>query len=104
MRNISTRLARLARHQTKLWIAAVAIAAIVCMNLAAGPPLAPGQWEYRIVVFKVEQGEQVATLQTQFEGVLNREAANGWEFDGRCARLSDDHFGIDYLVLRRRVR
>jgi hypothetical protein len=93
-----------ARHQLKVWGAALVILAVLVLNTAAGPRLAPGQWEYRTLVFKVEQGEPVAKLQAEFEATLNREAADGWEFVAPCARLSNDLYGIDYLVLRRRVR
>ena len=92
------------RHRATLAVAAAVVVVVACLNMAAGPRLAPGQWEYRTVVFKVEQGESPSALQAQFEGVLNAASADGWEFDGRCARLADDHFGVDYLVLRRRVR
>ena len=93
-----------ARHHTKLWAAAVLILAVLTLNLGASPRLEPGQWQYKTVVFKIEQGDPVASLQAQFDGVLNRESEAGWEFVGPCARLSDDHFGIDYIVLRRRVQ
>jgi hypothetical protein len=88
----------------KLWGAALLILAVLVVNMAAGPRQLPGQWEYKTVVFKVEQGEAAGRLQTQFDATLNREASTGWEFAGSCARLSNDLYGIDYIVLRRRVQ
>ena len=94
----------LARHQTKLWAVAALVLAMLALNMAPAPRLSPGQWEYRTIVFKVEQGDPVAQLQAQFDGILNREATAGWEFVGPCAHLTSGHYGIDYLVLRRRVQ
>jgi hypothetical protein len=94
----------LARHWTKLWPAAGLIVVLLALNMAPARQMLPGQWEYQTVIFKVEQGEAVASLQKQFDGILNREAAAGWEFVGPCAHLSSGHYGIDYIVLRRRVQ
>ena len=93
-----------ARHQTRLWVATVAIVAILALNLAARPRQQPGQWEYKTVVFMVQKGEPVATIQTKFDRLLNDAAAADWEFAGPCARLTGRDFGIDYIVLRRRVQ
>jgi hypothetical protein len=93
-----------ARHRTKLWPAAGLVVALLVLNMAPARQLVPGQWEYRTVVFKVEQGDPVAQLQAQFDGILNREATAGWEFVGPCAHLTSGLYGIDYVVLRRRVQ
>ncbi|MBN2022709.1 MAG: DUF4177 domain-containing protein [Pirellulales bacterium] len=94
----------LSRHRAILWGLVFVVLGVLLLNVAAAPAVLPGQWQYKTVVFHVQEGDSVAQQQRAFESILNREAANGWEFVAPCARLSGNGFGIDYLVLRRRVQ
>ncbi|MBN1909196.1 MAG: hypothetical protein JW818_05605 [Pirellulales bacterium] len=95
-------LAALARHQTKLWALSTVVLALLFVNMAAAPKIAPGQWEYKVVAFVARPGEAPDRMQTIFAGILNRESVDGWEFAGRCAHVDGERLTTDYLVLRRR--
>ena len=91
----------LKNHQAKLWLLAAVIMGTLFINLAAAPHDTPIEWEYKTIIFKVEVGNELAKLRKDFEDTLNSESKQGWEFVGRCAHLSADKFGIDYVVFRR---
>ena len=63
----------------------------------------PEIWEYKTVTFKIEVGEAVEKITRRFDMVLNREAESGWQYAGPCCQMGTDHFGIEYVVLKRRV-
>lgn len=88
-------------HQAKLWLLGLAVIGLLAFNLAAAPDNTPIEWEYKTIMFKVEVGNELAKLRRQFQDTLNRESKQGWVFVGRCAHLTGDRYGIDYIVLRR---
>lgn len=63
----------------------------------------PELWEYKTVAFKIEVGEPVEKITRRFDNILNRGAAAGWQYAGPCCHIGTDHFGIDYVVLRRKI-
>ena len=88
-------------HQTKLWVLGVAVLALLVVNLGAVNDTTPEQWEYKTIWFRVNAGDNVDALQRQFTTALNREAANGWEYVGRCGHCNALEWWIDYVVFRR---
>jgi len=91
----------LERHQIKLWVLSLAVTALAIANLGAARDAPRGQWEYKTVWFKVNPGDDLAKLQTVFGDAMNREAAQGWEFVGRCAHVDAATYWADYVVFRR---
>ena len=89
------------RHQAKLWLLTVLVGGLLMFNMAAAINDFPVVYQYKTIPFKVEVGDDTSRIQAEFAGTLDREAANGWEFAGRCGHLTGDHFGIDYVVFRR---
>ncbi len=91
----------LQNHRTKLWLFALTVLGVLVLNLAAAPDYTPIEWEYKTIIFKVEVGNELAKLRGEFQDTLNRESKQGWEFVGRCAHLTGERYGIDYIVFRR---
>ena len=90
-----------ANHQTKAWLFVFAVCGLLFFNMAAAPDDTAIEWEYKTVIFKVEIGNELTKYREDFQDALNREARQGWEFVGRCAHLTGERYGIDYIVLRR---
>ena len=90
------------RHQTKLWMLTGIVVGLLVLNVAAQRDTTmPTQWEYKTVGFRMTLGDDMATLQAAFAGILNREAAGGWEFAGRCLHVDAEEYWVDYVVFRR---
>ena len=89
------------RNRVKLWILSLAVVALATANLGAALDKPSQQWEYKTVWFKVNPGDDLAELQTVFGNALNSQAADGWEFAGRCAHVDAATYWADYVVLRR---
>ena len=90
----------LRQHSLKLWGLAFVIVVLLGLNVAA-QRASPARWEYKIVQFKISQGDNTARLEVEFTEVLNRHSAAGWEYSGRCAHVDGDEIWIDYVVFRR---
>jgi hypothetical protein len=88
-------------HSLKLWGLTLVMIALLGLNVAAQQREAPARWEYKIVQFKITQGDNTARLEVDFAEALNRHSAAGWEYSGRCAHVDGDGIWIDYVVFRR---
>lgn len=91
----------LQRHQTKLWLMMAVVLAGLVLNVAAQRGAMSVQWEYKVVAFQPNLGDNVIKLETVFGEMLNRESAAGWEYTGRCAHINGRTFWVDYVVFRR---
>ncbi len=88
-------------HPARVWLLTVAVFGILLVGLGAVPNAAPEQWEYKAVYFRFNAGDKDAIVQQQFTAALNREAAAGWEFCGRCAHCNALEWWTDFVVFRR---
>lgn len=68
-----------------------------------GQQAQPEMWEYKTIPFKVEIGDSVEKNTRLFDTTLNREAEAGWQYAGPCCHMGTDHFGINYVVLKRQI-
>ena len=92
------------RYPIRLTLLTALIGCLVVLNVAAvmdGPTV---RWEYKTVWFRVNAGDDVSQLQTNFTAALNSEASAGWEYVGRCAHFDGPELGVDFVVFRRPVR
>lgn len=96
--------ALLQRHQTRLWVLTIAVLGLLMVNVGAVNDTVPERWEYKTLWFRANAGENMDVLQQKFTAALNREAAGGWEYAGRCAHTDALEWWTDYVVFRRPIR
>lgn len=91
-----------ARHPIAFGLLVAVVVAVLTVNVRAQwANVPPTQFEYKTVAFKMSLGDDPEQLPAAFTAALNREAAAGWEFAGRCLHVDMDEFWVDYVVLRR---
>ena len=88
----------------KLALLILAVAGLLTVSVGAISSWPPERYEYKTVWFRISSADSIDRLQTRFTSVLNREAANGWEFDGRCAHTGTPDVWVDFVVFKRRIR
>lgn len=99
-----TRLHNLMRRRLKPALITAAAVALLILNVAAVVNRTPERYEYKSLWFRIHSSDNIHELQNRFTVALNREAAQGWEFMGRCAHTTAAHTWVDYCVFRRRIR
>lgn len=92
------------RHQIKVWALTAVLVALLVVNVAAQKAVMPSSWEYKSIGFRVASDDDMVKLQSVFAEMLNREAASGWEYAGRCAHVDAAEYWVDYVVFRRLKR
>ena len=88
----------------RLVVLSVVVVCLLALNLGAAAQPEVERFEYKTVWFRVNVGDNSDSLQQKFTDTLNKQADQGWQFDGRCAHFNAVNSCVDFIVLRRPVR
>ena len=91
------------RNSGRLVMLSVIVTCLLALNLAAAQQRPIERFEYKTVWFRVNIGDDTDALQQKFSDTLNQQAAQGWQFDGRCAHFNALNSCVDFIVLRRPI-